>query len=131
MILTTRPPIHDRSKPLELPDSDDSSASRTPADRREDILADKKHVRRSDSDLEKHIFAELGSFFTVCKRSEIKLTPGFAKACKDERAIFKFRQYDDARLVAYNTLDEGRHDTPVSRKPRKTTAFLVIQRSVG
>lgn len=89
--------------------------------------SDFRFVHRSDSALERAVFAEFRRYFRVCKRARVLLTPevgaGLAKA------EFQFGVKKDARLISFNSLDRADTDTVIPHgaetDPYRTIAFFL------
>jgi len=103
LVLTTRAPLHDEQH------------------------GDKKIVKRSHSDLEQAIFDSLSRYFKVCARSHVQLTEDMARNLKGAaaaKAVMRFHQHKDARVVEYMALDQFR-PARVPEEDYITAAFFV------
>lgn len=103
IVLTTRPPLDD------------------------DRELHRLFIERTDSDLEKEIFAALRRFFRVCSRPRIMLTEEFASQLKQKnRGNIVFRVHGPA---CYSELrvpySKSKQSKPVYKGPAKTAAFFI------
>lgn len=102
IVLTTRPPLHD--------------------------LHDKRSMRRSDTCLEKGIFAEFGGFLEECTRSYVSLAGTFASPVGKTR--YYFHQNKDARLIRFNG-PRGMGDIEVPKGEYRSIAFFLHKRRIA
>jgi hypothetical protein len=107
LVLTTRPPLND----------DDF---------------DRKYIKRSGTELEKSILQTVGLYFSVCRRSYVKLS-------EDMAAKLKYANRGEIQFSMYAGAYYKRHRTPYTRsrelhkweKPAKSTvtaAFALLTR---
>lgn len=102
IVLTTRPPIHDKD------------------------TQSRKQVKKSDTLLERVIFKNLEDFLEICDREHVRI----AETCADkfnkgfsDRAEILYKQYGGAAILDYKAYDDPRI---FKKNPRNKTMFYII-----
>jgi len=107
LVLTTRPPLNDDA-------------------------FDRRYIKRSGSELEKSILRAVGLYFSVCRRSYLKLSEDMAAELKyPNRGEIQFTMYAGAYYKRYRTpYTRSREQHRWERPPKSsmTAAFVLLTR---